>query len=253
MSKKFYEQEVKDAVLKERHLFYEDEITSDQEDIRIYNEKAIAQGKCIMDCFVLDRNGTTLGIEIKTEMDSTQRLNKQLFYYSQVCKYVYVMCHDKHLPKVEKIIKDHKHTHVGILSYIDFKGELLVGKYKRATPSPHRTPYHCLNILWKMILVTMLRYIRDPFTFRSGYNFNAGGDKSGGSGHFNNLAFSKKRNTKPQIINGIISYIGRENSYKLFTRCVIYGYTNRWKIVEEDFFKALDTEMGGIIEKRETK
>lgn len=251
MSKKFYEQEIKDAVLKERHLFYEDGITSDNEDIRVYNEKAIAQGKCIMDCFVLDRNGNTLGIEIKTERDSTQRLNKQLFYYSQVCSYVYVMCHDKHLPKVEKIIKDHNHKHVGILSYIDFKGTVMVGKYRKASLSPYRTPYHCLNILWKNILVILLRYIRDPITFRTGYNYNAGGNQSGGDGHFNNLAFSKKRNTKPQIINGIISYIGRENAYKLFTRCVIYGYTNRWHIVEEAFFKALRTEMSDFIGKRE--
>ena len=100
MSKKFYEADIKKAVLKERHLFYDDGITSDIDDIRIYNEKAIAQGKCIMDCFVLDKNGHTLGMEIKTERDSTQRLNKQMFYYSQVCSYVYVLCHDKHLPKV---------------------------------------------------------------------------------------------------------------------------------------------------------
>lgn len=246
-NKRYYEQEVKDAILKERHLFFEDEITSDIEDIRIFNEKAIAQGKCIMDCFILDRNGTTLGIEIKTERDSTARLNKQLEYYSQVCKYVYVMCHDKHLKKVEKILKDHKHTHVGILSYIDFKGTLLVGKYKRATPSPKRNPYHCFNILWKTVLIRIMRYIRDPITYKTGYNVNKAGHTSG-EGHYNNLAFSQKRNTKPQIIRGLISYLGTENSYKLFTRVVIYGYNNRWQILEDNFFKALKNETSDLIE-----
>lgn len=248
MSKKFYEADIKKAVLKERHLFYDDGITSDIEDVRIYNEKAIAQGKCIMDCFVLDKNGHTLGMEIKTERDSTQRLNKQMFYYSQVCSYVYVLCHDKHLPKVEKILKDHNHNHVGILSYIEFKGEVMIGKYKQATYSPHRNPYHCLNILWKNVLLILMRYVRDPVTFRTGYNINAQGHSSG-EGHVNNLAFSRKRNTKPQIINGLLSYLGWNNAYKLFTRTVIYGYNDRWKIVEDNFFKALNTEMGDILDK----
>ena len=34
-------------------------------------------------------------------------------------------------------------------------------------------------------------------------------------------------------------YLGEENSYKLFTRVVIYGYTDRWKIIEEDFFNVI--------------
>lgn len=235
---KFYEQDIKDLIKEKQHLFYSDGITSNPEDIRIFNEKVICQGKCRTDCLVLDRNGTVMGIEIKTERDSTQRLNKQLFYYSQVCKYVYVMCHDKHVPKVEQILKRYKHHHVGIISYINFKGKPLVGKYKEATVSPHRSPYHTLNILWKKVLLTMLKQIRDPFTYRSRYNYNASGRYSGGAGNFSGTTQSSNMR-KYSIINQIIKYLGEENSYKLFTRVVIYGYSDRWKIIEEDFFNVI--------------
>lgn len=141
-----------------------------------------------------------MGIEIKTERDSTQRLNKQLHYYSQVCKYVYVMCHDKHVLKVEQILKRYKHHHVGIISYINVKGKPIVGKYKKATISPHRSPYHTLNILWKHNLLIMLKQIRDPFTFRSGYNYNKNGRYTGGAGNFSQTTQSKRMKNSQLLI-----------------------------------------------------
>ena len=238
-TKQFYEQDIKDIILEKKHLFREDGITSSNDDIRIFNEKVICQGKCRTDCLVLDGNGTVMGIEIKTERDSTQRLNKQLKYYSLVCKYVYVMCHDNHVPKVEQLLKRYKHNHVGIISYINFKGKPTVGKYKKATPSPTRSPYHTLNILWKRVLLVMLKYIRDPFTYHTGYNYGASGRYSQGGGQGLSLTTQSKRMNKPSIINQIINYIGAENTYKLFTRTVIHGYTNRWKIIEGDFFNTI--------------
>ncbi|AKC02561.1 hypothetical protein [Staphylococcus phage IME-SA2] len=62
---KFYEKDIKDLIRTKKHMFKDDEITSDINDIRIFNEKVICQGKCRTDCLVLDRNGTVMGIEIK--------------------------------------------------------------------------------------------------------------------------------------------------------------------------------------------
>lgn len=232
---RFYEADIKELVRSKKHIFADDEITSADEDIRIFNEKVICQGKCRTDVLILDRNGTVLGIEIKTERDSTQRLNSQLHYYSQVCKYVYVMCHDKHVEKTEKILKRYKHNHVGIISYVEFKGAPILGKYKKATPSPFRSPYHTLNILWKQTLLIMLKHIRDPITFISGVNYNKGGRYSGGGGNFSGTT-QTRRMKKFSIINQIIKYLGEDNTYKLFTRVVIYGYNNKWQILEEGFF-----------------
>lgn len=252
MSKKevaqFYEQDIKDLIRTKQHMFKDDEITSDIKDIKIFNEKVICQGKCRTDCLVLDRNGTVMGIEIKTERDSTQRLNKQLEYYSQVCKYVYVMCHDKHVPKVEQILKRYGHNHVGIISYINFKGQPTAGKYKQATPSPTRSPYHTLNILWKKNLLIILKMVRDPITYKTGYNYNSGGRYSGGGGNFSGTT-QTKRMKKYSVINQIIKYLGIENTYKLFTRVVIYGYSSRWEVIEEDFFKTVKNGIENINEK----
>ncbi|WRW34642.1 hypothetical protein CF5_0154 [Staphylococcus phage CF5] len=250
--KKFYEKDIKDLIRTKRHMFKDDEITSDIKDIRIFNEKVICQGKCRTDCLILDRNGTVMGIEIKTERDSTQRLNKQLHYYSLVCKYVYVMCHDKHVPKVEQILKRYKHHHVGIMSYINFKGKPMVGKYKEAKPSPTRSPYHTMNILWKKNLLTILNLIRDPFTYRSGYNYNKNGRFSTSSGDTSHLTHTLKMK-KPAIINQIIHYVGIDNTYKLFTRGVIYGYNDRWVVVEEEFFKTMKHGVRVINEERQEK
>ena len=162
------------------------------------------------------------------------------------------MCHDKHVPKVEQILKRYKHTHVGIMSYINFKGKPVVGKYKDATPSPHRSPYHTMNILWKTNLMTILRLIRDPHTYRTGYSYNASGRYSGGEGNFSQTTQSK-RMKKPAIINQIIRYVGVDNTYKLFTRGVIYGYNNRWEVIEEDFFNTMKNGVRVINEQRQTK
>lgn len=250
MSEQFYEKDIKDIIRKKKHIFHADEITSNIDDIKIFDEKVICQGKCRTDCLVLDRNGTVMGIEIKTERDSTQRLNKQLHYYSLVCKYVYVFCHDKHVPKVEKILKTYKHDHVGIISYINFKGVPTVGKYKQATPSPHRSPYHTLNILWKRSLLTMLRIIRD---YPKYYNKNAI-HTFNKNGHQNELATKgthSLRMKKPSIINQIIGFIGVEKTYQLFCRCVIYGYDNRWQLIDETFFDVVKNGVIGIYEEQE--
>ncbi|MDU5634673.1 MAG: hypothetical protein E6021_12865, partial [Staphylococcus epidermidis] len=139
------------------------------------------------------------------------------------------------------------HHHVGIISYINVKGKPIVGKYKKATISPHRSPYHTLNILWKHNLLIMLKQIRDPFTFRSGYNYNKNGRYTGGAGNFSQTTQSK-RMKKFSVINQIIKYLGEENTYKLFTRVVIYGYNDRWKVIEEDFFNVVKNGVESIRE-----
>ncbi|AAX92338.1 hypothetical protein TwortDSMZ_164 [Staphylococcus phage Twort] len=245
MSEMFYEQDIKDLIRTKKHLFHKDEITSNIDDIKIFNEKVICQGKCRTDCLVLDRNGTVMGIEIKTERDSTQRLNKQLYYYSLVCKYVYVFCHDKHVPKVEKILKEHKHDHVGIISYINFRGKPTVGKYKQATPSPFRSPYHTLNILWKYSLLTMLRIIRDYTKY---YNKKVTFNKNGHQNELATKSTQSYRMKKPAIINQIIGFIGVEKTYQLFCRVVIYGYSDRWKLIDETFFDVVKNGVIGIYE-----
>ncbi|MBW5468475.1 sce7726 family protein [Brevibacillus formosus] len=58
-------------------------------------------------------NGESRAYEIKTELDSLDKLDKQLRDYSRVFDYVYVVSHVKHLEKVKEIAPDH----CGIISF----------------------------------------------------------------------------------------------------------------------------------------
>ncbi|MCC9083788.1 sce7726 family protein [Enterococcus faecium] len=82
------------------------------------------RGNTICDCLIFTEKRGVIGIEIKTERDSTKRLNKQLKDYEKVCDFVYVLCHDTHVPKVEQILNRYNHRHVGILAYTEFMVKL---------------------------------------------------------------------------------------------------------------------------------
>lgn len=147
---KLYEQEMKDVILEKKHIFLKRGKSS------IVFEKGIVIGSTIADCLIFSSEKGIIGIEIKTEFDSTRRLNKQLKNYSLVCDYVYVLCHDNHIDKTEEIIRNHKHHHVGILSYTQFRGDAILGVYKEALRSPIKSPYMAYNMLWKTEISNLL-------------------------------------------------------------------------------------------------
>lgn len=49
-------------------------------------------------------NGNSYAYEIKTELDNTYRLKKQIKDYEKIFEFIYVVCHYKHLEEVRKII-----------------------------------------------------------------------------------------------------------------------------------------------------
>ena len=147
---KFREQDIQTLILNKEHIF------GDIGKSTIVFEKAIMRGHTICDCLVFTEKRGLIGIEIKTERDTTNRLNKQLHDYELVCDYVYVLCHDTHVEKVETILKRHKHAHVGILAYTEFRGEPLLGEYKAPKKSPRKSAFHMLDILWKTEILQLL-------------------------------------------------------------------------------------------------
>ncbi|MBO8163906.1 MAG: sce7726 family protein [Brevibacillus sp.] len=58
-------------------------------------------------------NGKSYAYEIKTELDSLDKLDKQIQDYSQVFEFVYVVVHTKHLPKVFELVPES----CGIISF----------------------------------------------------------------------------------------------------------------------------------------
>lgn len=228
---KYYEEHIKGGLLTQPYLFKQDGLISTEGEQVVIFEKAIMRGKCIMDCLVADSEGTVIGLEIKTEHDSTQRLKKQLHMYSLVCKYVYVVCHDDFVEKVETILKRHKYDYVGIISYIDFKGSPTFGKYKEAKVSPIRSAYHSLDILWKNELIVMYNKLRNPKTVNSNaYTLSHEMARDYKAASVNNKL------TKPQVITNMTNILGYEGSYRWFSRAMVYGIKNSEKILDRYMF-----------------
>lgn len=116
----------------------------------------------IADLLIFSEGKGIIGIEIKTEYDNLQRLNRQLKGYSLICDYVWVVCHDKHVDGVIQRLQRYNHNHVGVIAYTEFKETIIGGTYKEADRNPRKSYYHTANILWKRDLVRILSGLRFP-------------------------------------------------------------------------------------------
>ncbi|MDB1939204.1 sce7726 family protein [Clostridium tertium] len=73
-------------------------------------------------------NGSLYAYEIKTELDNTLRLEKQIQDYEKVFEFINVVCHFKHLNEVRKIIP----KKVGIISFEINNGEVIFKEIRKA-------------------------------------------------------------------------------------------------------------------------
>lgn len=77
-------------------------------------------------------NGHSICYEIKTDYDTTKRLQKQLRDYSTVFEYVYVISSEKRSSKILPLLPEH----VGLYVYCDNTRNVSYHKLKEATLSP---------------------------------------------------------------------------------------------------------------------
>ena len=87
-----------------------------KENTYLINEMKL-NSKNIIDMNFFDFNtNTIIGFEIKSERDNTKRLEGQLKTYTSFCNIVYVICHEKHLDKVQELIDSKNFSrYVGII------------------------------------------------------------------------------------------------------------------------------------------
>jgi hypothetical protein len=229
---KFLEQDIKDSLLVNEDIF------GDIGKSAIVFEKAIMRGKTIMDALICTEKKGVIGVEIKTERDTTNRLNKQLHNYEKVCDYVYVLCHDDHVEKVEQILKRYQHTHVGIISYIEFKGKPMLGIYRPTRLSPYKNVFNTLDILWKAELVATYGMFRKPahaiakandLTYRS--------FKSQTSMPSYERKVIGRDMSKTLVIKSLIKRVGEEGANKLFCDNFIYHRRFSNKVIKIQHFK----------------
>lgn len=91
-------------------------------------------------------NGNSVAFEIKTDLDSLYRLDKQLYDYMSLFEKVYVICSEKRCNIIEKVIP----YECGIYSYkITKNGKYIFKKYKKAKKSKIINEKQQLELLTK--------------------------------------------------------------------------------------------------------
>lgn len=91
-------------------------------------------------------NGSSVAFEIKTDLDSLYRLDKQLYDYMSLFEKVYVICSEKRCNSIEKVIP----YECGIYSYkITKNGKYIFKKYKKAKKSKIINEKQQLELLTK--------------------------------------------------------------------------------------------------------
>lgn len=139
------EDDLKNAVLHNQHLFAH---LGDLGKSVILYEKKISK-RVISDCLLLSSNQGIIGVEIKTDADTTKRLRHQLYGYARTCDYVYVLCHDNKVAPVKDVIKELGYGFVGIITYEQFENEPLLGVIHEPRHSPYTNHVNYCDLLWK--------------------------------------------------------------------------------------------------------
>lgn len=99
-------------------------------------------------------NGKSIAYEIKTELDSLEKLDKQIKDYSKVFEYVYVIIHPCHYEKVLDMLP----MHCGIITYNLSGDKCKFAFRKKADKNYLISPIEQLKVLNKKELDWILRY-----------------------------------------------------------------------------------------------
>lgn len=209
LDNRYKEEDIKRLILEKEHIF------GDIGRSALIFEKGIMRtqkqtSNTIVDCMLFTEKKGIIGIEIKTERDSTRRLNKQLRDYSLVCDYVYVLCHDNHVAKVEEIIRRYQHRHVGIIAYSDFMDEPVLGIYREASISPVKSINKAMDMIHKHSIVKMLGTFKDPnrrMADEMAIKTYSTPGRSGGAGYYSLSGYSNNM-PKALLISTLIKKLG---------------------------------------------
>ena len=218
--KEFYEDDIKELIRDKEHMF------GDLGDSVILFEKALSfkkdrsVKKVIADVLIFTQKKGLIGIEVKTERDSTQRLLRQLRSYSLSCDYVYVACHDKHVEKVETILKRHGFPFVGIIAYTEFKGYPMAGIYKEPYKSPQKRVFHSLNMLWKREILQLLSTLKHPNKVAMNEQQDLSNTKVNTTQPLRQNTYTS-RMKKSQLISEVISWLGEAEANRVLCEVFI--------------------------------
>lgn len=155
-----YELDIKEFIIQNPQLFNVPEPST------VVFEKSISEFNVIADALIFSHQYGIIGIEIKTEHDTTKRLRKQLSAYKHIANEVYVLIHISHAKKVKEILDMDRNYTVGIISYAVIDGKIS-GIVEREAKVPREfKPKYILNVLWKEELLAIYKTMSNPELFK---------------------------------------------------------------------------------------
>ena len=122
---------------------------------RVIEEKVI--GKARADC-VLITESAFIGVEIKSDHDSYQRLSSQVKNYNDFFDYNILVVGTKHAHSA----KDHVPPFWGIITVEEVEGRADFYILRKAERNPHRDYAKKGSLLWKEELISLLRKYSFP-------------------------------------------------------------------------------------------
>ena len=120
-------------------------------DTIIVDELGLSHAKVRIDVAVI--NGCVHGYEIKSSLDTLQRLPAQLELYSQCLEKLTLVCAPRHIEKVEKIAPEW----CGILqAKKGARGAIAFTTVRRTGTHAHIDPVHLAHLLWRPEAIALL-------------------------------------------------------------------------------------------------
>lgn len=113
-----------------------------------------SRGSVIADVAIFSSEIGTVGVEIKTAHDTTKRLKHQIEEYSKTFDYVYVLCADNQYEHVMATINNNKFDRVGVITYDEYKGEIITGEMQKATYG-RPDPRNLYRMMWRKELLAI--------------------------------------------------------------------------------------------------
>ncbi|MDP4086034.1 MAG: sce7726 family protein [Bacillota bacterium] len=156
-------------------------------------------------------NGKSIAYEIKTELDSLDKLEKQLNDYSKVFEYIYVIIHPCHYKKTIEVIP----SHCGIITYNLSKDNCKFHFKKKAEKNKVICSREQLTTLTKKELDWALK-------------------------QFGEINFPKERIPKEEFILGKYS---QSKINTLFKRVLKKRYNAKWEYLCDNFAKIMPVDI----------
>jgi hypothetical protein len=136
-----------------RTSFYKQRLDKHLSDSRtlVINELGISHGRCRADIAII--NGSLIGYEIKSDMDSLRRLNNQIARYNEVFDKAYLIVTPRYVKSVEAILPEWWGL---IVASKNQRGEIRFKNLRNSKQNANADDFSIAKLLWRTEAIQIL-------------------------------------------------------------------------------------------------